>query len=116
MRWVGLGSVDAFTSVRFPRPALDPVPGGTPLGEIASEQDSPLRFVVSFADPSDHPMPGALVEVSEGRFRYSVAEVGAPARSTRLSWRSRAASVGCDNLRVSARTRPTMEASAFFDG
>lgn len=62
------------------------------------------------------PVPGELVEVAEGRFGQTVPEVVHHPRSTGLSWRSRAASVGCADLRVSARIRPMIEASGFFDG
>jgi hypothetical protein len=64
MRWVGLGRVDAFTSVTFPRPALR-------TGHACLHASRSPRVAVGTTRPR-------LVEVSEGRFRYSVAEVGAP--------------------------------------
>jgi len=49
-------------------------------------KNGPRRACVSFADPADHPVPGVLVEVAEGRFGHAVAEVGTPAPQHRIQF------------------------------
>jgi len=71
---------------------------------------------MAFTQPTNDPVPGVLAKVAEGRFGHPMTKVGAPALQHRIELAQQDRQSGCDDLLVSARTRPTIEVSAFFDG